>query len=337
MKKTHPRVSQKKKTGKALSIVLVLLVLLAVAAVIAALYTVQKSAREQDASLVTPEDAARRYRPSLSYQGESYPLKRNMSSMLLIGTDNFSGDRKQHEGLPYNFNLADFLTVLVFDHKAKTITPLQICRDTMCEAPLPSGETERMQITLSHTYGSGGADSCEYTRQAAEWLLFEAPIDKYLAFTMDTVPLVNDMLGGITVTLEEDLPDLGPAYVKGATVTLKGMEALRFVRYRDTSLLDDNLRRMAHHRQYLTAVVDAAQKAAADDDELPLRIFRAAEKFINTDMSAEELSALFNDLNEYTVLPAVTADGSYVMGTEFAEYLVDEASLWDCVHGAFCA
>ena len=334
MNKQSPRGVQKKKKGKLPAIILVLL---AVAAVLLALSAVQKSAREQDASLVSPEEAARRYRPSVSYQGESYPLKRNTSSLLLIGTDNFVDDKKQHEGLPYNFNLADFLTVLVFDHRAKTITPFQICRDTMCEVPLPSGETERMQITLSHSYGSGGTDSCEITRTAVEGLLFEVPIDSYLAFTMDTVPMVNDLLGGITIQLEEDLPALGPSYVKGAYVTLRGAEALRFVRYRDTSLLDDNLRRMAHHRQYLTALVDAAQKASADDNELPLRIFRAVEKFVNTDLSTENLSALFNDLNAYTVLPAVTAGGSYAMGEDFAEFLVDEASLWDCVRSVFCA
>ena len=154
---------------------------------------------------------------------------------------------------------------------------------------------------------------------------------------MDTVPHVNDLRGGITIQLEEDIPELGPAYVKGATVTLRGEEALRFVRYRDTSLLDDNLRRMAHHRQYLNALVETAQKASADEEELPLRIFRAVEKFINTDLSAENLSALFNNLNEYTVLPAVTADGIYKAGEDFAEYFVDEASLWDCVRSVFCA
>jgi len=334
MSKKSPLGTQKKKKGKALTVILVFL---AVAAVLLALYAVQRSAREQDASLVTPEEAARRYRPSVSYQGESYPLKRNTSSLLLIGTDNFVDDKKQHEDLPYNFNLADFLTVMVFDHRAKTITPFQICRDTMCEVPLPSGETERMQITLSHSYGSGGADSCENTRKAVEGLLFEVPIDSYLAFTMDTVPHVNDLLGGITIRLEEDLPALGPAYVKGATVTLRGAEALRFVRYRDTSLLDDNLRRMAHHRQYLTAVVEAAREASADDDELPLRIFRAVEKFVNTDLSAENLSTLFNNLNEYTILPVVTADGTYAPGEDFPEYLVDEASLWSCVRSVFCA
>ncbi len=334
MNKTRPYGFQKKKKGKALTF---FLVLLAALAVFAAYFTVQRNAREQDAGLVSPEDAARRYRPSVSYQGETYPLKRNTSSLLLIGTDNFIDDAKQHEGLPYNFNLADFLVVLVFDHRAKTITPFQICRDTMCEVPVTSGGTKRMQITLAHTYGSGGADSCENTRKAVESLLFDVPIDSYLAFTMDTVPHVNDLLGGITIWLEEDIPELGPAYVKGATVTLKGEEALRFVRYRDTSLLDDNLRRMAHHRQYLTALVETAQKASADDEELPLRIFRAVEKFINTDLNAENLSALFNNLNEYTVLPAVTADGIYKAGEDFAEYLVDEASLWDCVHSVFCA
>ena len=96
MKKKSPLGTQKKKKGKALTVILVLL---AVAAVLLALYAVQRSAREQDASLVTPEEAARCYRPSVSYQGESYPLKRNTSSLLLIGTDNFVDDKKQHEGL----------------------------------------------------------------------------------------------------------------------------------------------------------------------------------------------------------------------------------------------
>ena len=65
---------------------------------------------------------------------------------------------------------------------------------------------------------------------------------------MDAVPLLNDLVGGVTVKLEDDIPQLGPAYRKGESVTLRGKEALRFVRYRDTSLLDDNLRRMGHHR-----------------------------------------------------------------------------------------
>ena len=313
------------------------LVILAAIAVLLSYYALQRRARTQDAGLVSPEAAAMRYRPSISYQGETYPLKRNTSSLLLIGTDNFVDDRKQYEGLPYNYNLADFLIVLVFDHKDKSITPFQICRDTMCEVPVTAGGTKRMQITLAHTYGSGREDSCVNTRKAVEGLLFEVPIDNYLAFTMDTVPYVNDLLGGITVTLEEDLPALGPDYVKGASITLRGTEALRFVRHRDTTQVDGNLRRMARHRQYLTAFVDTAREASAKDPDLATRIFRAVEKFINTDLSVENVSTLIDNLNEYTILPVVTPDGTYQMGTEYAEYIVDEGSLWDCVRSVFCA
>ena len=322
------------KTKKA---ALVGLVLLTALAVFLGYYALQRRARAQDAKLVGPEDAAMRYRPSISYQGKSYPLKRNMNSLLLIGTDNFVDDAKQYEGLPYNFNLADFLVVLVFDHSAKTITPFQICRDSMCDVPVTSGGTERMQITLAHTYGSGREDSSENTRKAVEGLLFEVPIDHYLAFTMDTVPYVNDLLGGITVTLEDDIPALGPNYVKGTTITLRGTEALRFVRYRDVSLLDDNLRRMAHHRLYLTSFVEAAREASAKDPDLATRIFQAVEKFINTDLSVENVSTMLDNINEYTILPAVKTEGSYQPGKDFPEFIVDEASLWDSVHAVFCA
>lgn len=316
---------------------LVGVVLLTAAAVILGYYALQRRARAHDADLVGPEDAAMRYRPSISYQGRSYPLKRNMSSLLLIGTDNFADDAKQYEGLPYNFNLADFLVVLVFNHSAKTITPFQICRDSMCEAPVNSGGTERMQITLSYSYGSGHDDSCKNTRTAVEGLLFEVPIDYYLAFTMDTVPYVNDLLGGITVTLEDDIPALGPNYVKGARITLRGTEALRFVRYRDVSLLDDNLRRMEHHRLYLTSFVEAAREASAKDPDLATRIFHAVEKFIHTDLSVENVSTMLNNLNEYTILPVVKTEGTYQPGKNFPEFIVDEASLWNSVHSVFCA
>ena len=310
--------------------------LLCVAAILLGVFFFQRRAEDQDASLVTAEDAARRYRPALSYQGQSYPLKRNTSSLLLIGTDNFVGDSKQYEGLPYNFNLADFLVVLVFDHSAKTVTPFQICRDSMCEVPVTSGGTKRMQITLAHTYGSGKQDSCENVQKAAETLLLGVPIDSYLSFTMDTVPYINDLVGGVTVTLEDDIPALGPEYVKGATITLRGTSALRFVRYRNTDLLDDNLRRMSHHRLYLTAFADAARASAAKDSEFVTRVFKAVEKFICTNLSMEQVSDMLNNLNEYEILPAVTPDGEYVMGKEFAEYIVDETSLWDCVRMVFC-
>ena len=324
-----------KKHKKLLLIALELLIVLGIAA---GVVFYQRRANERDTALVGAEEAARRFTPSITYQGKSYPLKRNVTSLLLIGTDNYIDDDKQiGDDFPYNFNLADFLVILVFDHSNKTVTPFQICRDAMCDVTVTSGATRQMQITLSHTYGSGKEDSAINTRNAVEGLLYWVPVDYFLTFTMETVPLMNDLVGGVTVKLEDDIPALGSEYVKGAEITLRGNAALRFVRYRDTELLDDNVRRMAHHRLYLTAFTGAARAAVANDPDLATKAFRRVEKYLCTNLSVENVSTMVEDLCEYEILPAVTPPGVYTEGEEFPEYHLDEAALWECVRTVFCS
>ena len=137
-----------------------LLELMLILCVTAGVFYFQKRAAEEDKQLVRAEDTEKRFRPSISYQGEDYPLKRNMSSLLLIGTDKIEGDGKPADDeLTYNFKLADFIVVLVFDHSNKTVTPFQVCRDSMCDVDTLRG-LRRMQITLAHTMGNGKEESC---------------------------------------------------------------------------------------------------------------------------------------------------------------------------------
>lgn len=332
----------KKSTKKLLlALELLLILLLAIGAI---LY--QRYSQEQDTASLSTEDQKRRYMPSVSYQGDLYPLKRNLSSLLLIGTDNTLDDGKQavSERYHYNNNLADFLVILVFDNSAKTVTPFQICRDTMCEvsrvdtAGMPI-DSAVMQITRAHAYGKGKADSAELTRAAVENLLFGIPIDNYLRFTMDAVPLLNDLVGGVTVRLESDVPALGPEYVKGNVITLKGQDALRFVRYRNTELMDSNLTRMANHRLYLEGFTAAARKTAAKDPELAVKTFQTLDPFLCTDLSVERVQDIVDRLVNYEILPVVTPAGEYdhKEGETYPGFYVDEASLWSCVKSTFCA
>ena len=159
---------------------------------------------------------------------------------------------------------------------------------------------------------------------------------------MDAVPVMNDLVGGVTVTLEDDVPALGEEYVKGVTVTLHGSEALRFVRQRDTSVLESNAIRMSHQRLYLAGFTDAARAAAARNQNLAVDAFKAIDRFLCTDLTVNHISDLVENLCEYEILPVVTPDGSYsrndrfVEGLYHAEFDVDEKSLWDCVYAAFC-
>jgi anionic cell wall polymer biosynthesis LytR-Cps2A-Psr (LCP) family protein len=314
-----------------------LLELMLILCVTAGVFYFQKRAAEEDKQLVRAEDTEKRFRPSISYQGQDYPLKRNMSSLLLIGVDKIEDDaRPDDDELTYNFDLADFIVVLVFDHSNKTVTPFQVCRDAMCDVDTLRG-LRRMQITLAHTMGNGKEESCITVKKAVERLAFGVPIDNYVSFTMDAVPLLNDLVGGVTVKLEDDIPQLGPEYRKGESVTLRGKKALQFVRYRDTSLLDDNLRRMSHHRLYLYAFTEAARSALSQDQDLAIKAFKLVNPFLCTDLTVDDVTKTVDNLCNYEILPAVTPTGVYTEGERFAEYILDETALWDCVHSVFCS
>ncbi len=327
---------------KSTTVILIILILILACGLGFTLYRVQKAADSEyipEAGTSINADHSSEY---ITYQGSNYPCKRRMSTMLLIGTDNFVDDSKQNRTEAYyNSNFADFLAILIFDHDNKTVIPFQINRDTMASVPwlavngIVGGHTTE-QITFAHTYGTGKEDSCENTVNAVRELIFNAPIDRYFAFTMDAVPVINDLVGGVTVTLEEDLPSLGSEFVAGATVTLKGQTALRYVRWRDTSETDSNLLRMSHQRQYLASFTEAAKAAASANQDLAVDAFRAIEKFLVTDMTVNAISEIVDNLCEYEILPVVTPSGNYVLGEKYAEFYVDEASLWACVREAFC-
>ncbi len=328
----------KKSTKRILFVVDAVLI----ATLITSIWIYQCASAEKERQAIE-EELSRRYTRSITINGQSVPLRRQLSSILLIGTDNYKDDAKQNEiDAFYNTNMADFLVILVFDHANKTITPLQISRDTMCDVPWLSvngkvGGTEFQQITFAHTYGSGKKDSCVNTRNAVSSLLYGVPIDSYFSFSMEAVPVLNDAVGGVTVLLEDDIPALGPEYVRGASVTLNGQAALRFVRYRDTERPDSNNKRMAHHRLYLTAFADAARKAMSTGEDFVTRAFQAVDPFLCTDLTAEQLTDITNRLNTYTLLPIMTPTGSYVMGEQYAEFYTVESSLEECVRNAFCA
>ncbi len=321
--------------------ILVIADILLIVGLVFGLWYYQRQAGDEDK--LTEEELSRRYASTVRYKDQEASVRRRLTSLLLIGTDNFVGDKKQlHIEAHYNNNLADFLMVLVFDHENKTVTPFQICRDTMCEVPWISVNgitdgTEFQQITFAHMYGSGKEDSCRNTVTAVSDLLCGVPIDDYFAFTMDAIPVLNDLVGGVTVTLEDNIPALGPEYVRDAQITLKGNASLRFVRYRDTELLDSNLTRMGHHRLYVTCFANAAKEAMQRDSDLPTKAFRSVETFICTDLSVESVSDIADHLMNYELLPAVTPEGQYTEGAEFAEYYVDEDSLWACVKSVFCS
>ncbi len=142
-------------------------------------------------------------------------------------------------------------------------------------------EEEFDHITLAFSYGDGAKGSCENTALEVSQLMKGLPIDHYLAADISTLNLLNDAVGGVTVTIPAGLGQADPEFVEGSQVRLKGSQAERFVRYRDTA---------EDHSALLQA-----DPEFVEGSQVRLKGSQA-ERFVRYRDTAEDHSALFRTL-----------------------------------------
>lgn len=279
----------------------------------------------------------------LTYKGKDYPIRKHIQTVLLIGTDSTERYEEQTEGLKdfYNYNQADFLMLVVMDTAANTAQILQLNRDTMTDVPWLDvlgryGGTEYKQLCLAFNYGDGGVKSCRNTADAVSRLLFDAPIQSYIQVPMTVIPVLNDLVGGVPVTITDDMTAVDPAFVKGATVRLNGEQAEKFVRSRMALDNDTNTARMRRQRDYMDSFRKCAKEAVNTDSEFVVKLLEKLGEYLQTDLNGQQLSDMITRLDHSEIPPIRYPEGKLVVGEEHYEFYVDEDSLWKLVKAAYC-
>ena len=192
------------------------------------------------------------------------------------------------------------------------------------------------QLALAHTYGSGEEDSCENTVLAVSNLLYGMEIDHYVSLTMDGVALLNDLVGGVTVEVLDDFSGIDDTLVQGETVTLKGQQALTYVRSRGG--LEGQLQPPPHGA---AEAVSGRLAAAAEEGRpggQPVLPGRPASSSTSTwcPTAPWTSSPTWGDnLAAYQVGDILTTPGEAREGEEFMEFTVDEDALQQLVMDVF--
>lgn len=280
---------------------------------------------------------------SLTYQNQEYPLKENLNTILLIGTDGTERYEEKEGVLQdyYNFDQADFLVLLVQNTEENTTEVIQLNRDTMTEVPWLDvignyGGTEFKQLCLAFNSGDGGRASCLNTVDAVSMLLFDAPIQHYIQIPMSAIPVLNDLVGGVPVEILEDLTAVDPAFVEGNTIYLNGEQAEKFVRARMILDNDTNEARMSRQRIYLDGFRKQAKEALHAESEFSLKLVEKLGDYMQTDLTIQQLTDLVQSLDTSRISPIRIPEGELLVGTEYYEFFADEASLWKIVKQAYC-
>lgn len=323
---------------------LIVLSVLLLGGLIAGAYYVQKNSMEEQIENAGQAEHGIEIKREIKYGEQTEKFRRQLRTVLFIGIDGEDEIPQYTEDdlIPFvNYQQADFLTLMVIDDINRKIELVQINRDTMTYVPWlgVTGEVGGYvyeQIALSHNFGSGLKDSCINTCNAVSRLLFKAPIDHYIMLSMGAVPVLNDSIGGVKVTVEDDLSSIDPSFVPGSTVTLIGDNALKFVRARADVGDQTNVSRMRRQRAYINGYIEQAKAAFEANTEILFDTVQCLDRYMLTDMSTEALAALTDSISTYEKNSIYTPAGESVVGEKYMEFYPDIDSMWMEMKRIFC-
>lgn len=266
---------------------------------------------------------------TITRDGVDYFPRQDITTILVMGIDR-KGPVADSESYQ-NPGAADMVMLLIFDEAERVCDILYLNRDTMVEMPVlgiggRQAGTWYGQLALSHTYGSGLHDSCENTCQTVSDLLYGARIDYYAAMHMDAIPILNDAVGGVTVTVTDDFSAVDPDLQKGV-ILLKGDQAVRFVQSRSGVGDQLNLSRMERQKAYVDSFTTAFRSAADADEAFTLKIYDQIAPYLVTDCSVNAITGMIDRYSDYRVREVVSPAGENVLDGEYYEFHLDEAAL----------
>ena len=237
---------------------------------------------------------------------------------------------------------ADALFLVVLNPKDKSIRVVAINRNTMTDVDIydNNGEYEstvKAQIAIQHGFGDGMERSCEYQEKAVGNLFYQLPIHGYAAVNMSAISTINDVVGGVDVTIPEDLAGFNEEFVEGRTLHLMGENAFWYVKYRDTDTFGSADMRLDRQKQYLTGFIDVAKQAVHKEPSVAIDLYQAVKPQMITDVSLDEVAYLAPILAEYSYDAEgfYTLPGETVMGEQYEEFYPDEDAMFEMILDVF--
>lgn len=283
---------------------------------------------------VESEGAVRFRSETMEYEGKTYRRNSSVKAILCMGVDR---NGPMVEETVHTFGgQSDGIYVLAQDTARNTLKILMIPRDSMTEITMTdlNGNVlgkDIQHLTLAYAYGDGRELSCERTMEAVSGLLGGFSLDHYMAADIDVINMLNDSVGGVTVTVPVDgMEKRDPAFVKGATITLRGEQAEAYVRYRDINEHYSAFDRMERQKGYIMGFFQMVKENTKRNARTVEDLFEMIQDHMVTDMHKEEYLKVAMDALEMGELDEdgfYSVPGEVVVTDVYDEFYVDQKAL----------
>ncbi|MCR5837269.1 MAG: LCP family protein [Lachnospiraceae bacterium] len=267
---------------------------------------------------------------TIVYNGKTYDFNPYVTSILFIGVDKETLDLV--DNTVGTGGQADALYLLAYNATSGNVKVVSISRDTLIDVNTytVSGDyagVMNTQLCLSYAYGDGKDLSAKNVLTSVRRMMFNIPINTYLAMDLKAISKMNDSIGGVRLNSMITVDDI---FTEGEDVLIKGDMAEKYVRYRDTSVLDSNNNRMQRQQQYLNAFSAKLVEATKNDVTTPLKILNDSSDYLITNFDTSRVTYLASSIiQDYSGLNIINIPGDVVEKEGKAVFIPDETSLFE--------
>ena len=293
-----------------------------------------KTANIQSDNSVDESDGIKMKDNWITHKGKIYEYNDEILTFYVMGIDKKSVD--DDSAITMGQSDANFLITL--NPKTKEMNVIAINRDTMIDLVVYDYggsyvETRRGQLALQHAYGRNDVESAEHQMNAISQLFYGIPINGYVSLKLGSIPVINDSVGGVTVTCNEDLTEKNSQLYEGATVNLVGNMAYDFVQER-TKTYEGARRRLERQKIYIKSFVETAKTEIKGGNlTLIYDLYNALSSYMCTNLTVDQAAYLASIAKDYKfdMNNIRSLEGETVQGERYEEFNVDDEYLQDLI------
>lgn len=272
---------------------------------------------------------------SMKFKGTTYEFDSSIVSILFMGVDSIDSE---------SVGQADSLQLYLLNRKNQSIQVVALSRDIMTDIHMYDVQHndlgwDKQHLGLAYAYGSSKKNGAMLTTQAVSKLLFDVPINHFVAMDLTKLPEVHDIVGTLDVIVPNDsLVDEFPEWNKGNTIILTRDNVEKFVRTRDIEKNYSNVERMERQKVYLNAFFAKVNEMLTQDFDGTVSKLYSVSKDLITNISLEDIQSFAKMLQTYSYdqnTDFYTLKGIDKTGANHDEFDVDEKALKEMVVSLF--
>ena len=271
------------------------------------------------------------------YNGKKYQYNNRVTTLLYAGLDSF--DELKQTATYGDKARADSIMLIVLDEASKKMSVVAINRDTMTDVHRFSrngGDLGTYVTHLGYAYanGDGGTASCENLKTAVSNLFNNLPIDGYMVSNQTSIVMINDLVGGVTVTVpNNDLATQYPELTEGNIVTLDESNVRAYVQQRDTAVDFSNEGRIERQKSFVLSFMDEFGTLVKDNSMQVWDELEECSNWMQTDITKNRYLSLADAFSQTNLAPDsyYILEGEDQLGELHDEFYYDEDALQELI------